>query len=212
MSVRRLFGHVAMLGAAAMLAGCQQPAAEVANPLPIAAAEYDRVFDASVRALRSMDFDVDRQDRRFGVVTTHPTGASSLFEPWRDDNTGSDQVMESTLNDQRRVARVLLKPAGAAEETVEASPPAEGPAEYQLAVEVTVERRHVPSRPLHTAAVSTGEIRGRRAGRVRSILTEEGTLESAWWPVGRDEQMERRLIAAIMEHAVQPSPAEGQGP
>ncbi len=185
------------LGLLAVLAlaigGCQQ-SVSMANPVPVAEHEYDRVFDQAVDVLRRHRFVVERQDRRFGVISTHPQVASSVFEPWRGDNTTARQVAENTLNLRRRRVRILIEPALTAD-TVEA-PDTQRP-RYELFVEVMLEQRQHPPTPLHTAEASLQASYTRDPGR-QSLETEKGLVASDWRPVGRDAELEQRLVAEIL--------------
>ncbi len=209
---------IVLIAAVMMLAGgCGRKVSTVENPIAITADEYDRVFEAAVDTLRDMRFIVDRKDRRFGVVTTQPLIASAVVEPWHADNTTGRQVWESTLNMQRRTVRVEIEPAvdEAAETADAAQAPAEaapepapaaaeaGAAGYRLRVLVAVDRRHLPNRPLHTAALPRvgAEYADRR---YRPLETEAGVEEPSWQPIGRDEHLERRLVEAILTRANAP--------
>jgi hypothetical protein len=190
--------------AAAVLGGCGPEAVDIDNPITVATDEYDRVFEASVEVLRDHRFVVNRQDRRFGLVSTHPRIASSVFEPWYDDNTTFDQAGANTINHQRRTAFVRIEPAGTPrlqDDPVELLAFPTWSDEYQLRVEVLVERRQLPDRQLTTAAV-TGTLYPRYAGsRERGVVTERGYEDSHWRPVGRDELLERRLVFDILSRA-----------
>ena len=197
--------------------GCTRAYVDVPNPLPIAEAEYNRVFDASVEILREMRFVVNRQDRRFGVVTTHPLDASSSVEPWHPDNVNTDDTFEATLNHHRRTVRVMLGPrqdegidetpgAVSTGDSDEAEPADARPAprsgskaDYGLYVEVQVERRHHPGLNLTSAAFAAVGFRG-RAGAV--MLTETGVEASHWEPMGRDPFLEREIVARIIRRSV----------
>lgn len=190
--------------AAVLLGGCAQAPAVTANPIEITAGEYDRVFDASIQALRDMRFTVDRKDRRFGVVTSQPLIASSAIEPWHRDNTSSRQVIQSTLHLQRRIVRVELAQA-------DPSPGARAEA-YRMSVQVQIERRYDPPAELNTALIGASSFRDVRKQLVKQT-TEAGVEKSRWANVGRDEQLEQRLIARILNAATRvpdPAPAEPQ--
>lgn len=183
------------------LPGCGRGVVQADNPAAVPPRDYDLVFDATVAALRDMHFTLDRQDRRFGVVTTQPMLAASVFEPWRADNTTGAQVAESTLNDQRRRVRVTLAPSAVEEE----------PAEYHLQVEVTVERRQMPRRQINSAAAVHLKF-DEGVNRSRELLTEAGLEKPHWRPMGRDPYLEQRLVADILRRAFRtaskPVPAE----
>jgi hypothetical protein len=182
----------------ALPGGCARELAQTPNPIEIAAGEYDRVFDASIQTLRDMRFTVERKDRRFGVVTTEPLPAASAIEPWHADNTTSQQVAQSTLHFQRRIVRIELAPAAA-----DARPDA-----YRMTVRVDVQRRYDAPKELNSAFIGAARFRDVRE-RNLAQRTETGLEESRWSPVGRDEQLEQRLIASILNLATrQPQPAE----
>lgn len=185
--------HLLAVVVIAFVAGCSQAVPDVSNPIPIATAEYDRVFDAAVMVLRDEHFVVARKDRRFGVVTTEPRTAASVFEPWHTDNSTAAQTTASTLNFDRRTVRVMINPAA---ET------ASGDGEYQLQVQVTLDRRHHPTRVLNTAAMGSVGVGHREATDYKPLLTETGVEESFWSPVGRDELLEKRLLAEILRRSV----------
>src|SRR5688572_16983036 len=71
------------------LAGCSHPVRPLTgfrpapNPVEVDAAEYDRVFEASVDVLRDAGFRVNRRDYRFGDVVTYPDTSPTVFEPWK---------------------------------------------------------------------------------------------------------------------------------
>ncbi len=193
---RPMAARTALLAAAVLLGGCAvQP---VAQPVPFQAQRYDSLYHRAVQALRDAGFEIDRQDYRFGVVTTHPLGAPTVFEPWNQTNTTLGQIAESTVNDQRRVARVYLEPAGseAADKPPDVAAGAATEAEdYQLRVEVLIERRSMAAR-----RVTSSTSRARMFNNLRQVpthLRDEGITRSEWIVIGRDEQLESRLLADI---------------
>ena len=195
--------------AAVPLAACQAP--DVANPFEIDREEYHAVYEATIESLREHRFAVNRQDRRFGVVTTRPLIAASVFEPWHDDNTTAHQVAMNTLNHQRRHVRVEIQPPDPAHPDIDAPDPADPDASvipegsYQLQVYVFLERRHHPPRNLHSGVFTDVDLR-RRPRSHQPLVTEEGRLESTWRPVGRDHELERRLIADIIRRSIDIEP------
>ncbi|MHC4997034.1 MAG: hypothetical protein ACYTGQ_18495 [Planctomycetota bacterium] len=182
-NLKRLAAPVLGLWIVSMgLAGCSRPISETANPTAIPTTDYDRVFDAAVKVLRENHFVVDRADRRFGVVTTEPRIASSVFEPWHTDN----------LNMRRRTARVRLSPRTADRDS-----------DYQLYVEVTCQTRHLPTRELNTAAM--GNIHSRNVhNRHYPVRTEAGLDEAYWLDSGVDERLSARLVEQILDEARSP--------
>jgi len=196
MNILRVAAIGAGMAIAAVTVGCQQ-VVSIDNPIRVADHEYDRVFDQTVEVLRGHQFVVERQDRRFGVISTRPQIASSLLEPWRGDNTTAEQVAQNTLNLRRRSVRVLLEPA------IDPNGMIDGPG-YQLYVEVRLEQRQHPPRMLNTATASSVASYGADAG-ARSVETAAGAERSFWRPIGRDERLEQRLVAEIIEPSARPA-------
>lgn len=178
--------------------------------LELRADEYDKVFDATVAALRDEQFLLDRVDRRLGVITTRPRAAASVLEPWKADNSTPAQAVESTLQYQRRVVRIEFGPLGGLEPAtgVEAmSPfgqvsPAEPffiPAEHRgtlvLNVRCIVERSHRPGLQIETTAVRRSNV------TIDPSLSERGVARQFWEPIARDARMETRLKRRIMRGA-----------
>jgi len=176
------FIAMVVLGMASGLVGCQKQITQIDSPLPVASQDYQIAFDATVEALRELNFIVDRQDRRFGVITTRPRIAGSIFEPWQADNNSLEQVGENTMNHRRRIVRVEMAQV-------------ETTGDYTLDVEVLVEQQQRSSQQLHTAATRQISFRGRSGGTRLGELSRD--VEVFWRQVGRDELMENRILGLI---------------
>ncbi|MAD19914.1 MAG: hypothetical protein CMJ52_06800 [Planctomycetaceae bacterium] len=176
---------------------------------------YDQAFQAAGEAVRKQGMPPVLTDRTGGVIEARPRLAGSVLEPWRIDNADAGQWGANTLNKQRRRVRfeflpVDFVPPEPRGEDVLTGPPLPGSTEgelrltdletfdgrVELRVWVYVEREH-----------RTGLRRGTwsRVGRtfatnpMETRSPEDGTTRSPglWTPVGRDEAMERRLLADI---------------
>lgn len=184
------------------LAGCGRQPVNIDNPIGLSTGEYHDVFDAGVAVLRDYRFELNRRDRRFGVITTQPLTASSVIEPWYPDNTTSDQVLESTLNHDRRTVRLMIEPidGGPMDRTATAGAAPTTPLAYQLRLEVLIERQHVPDQPLHTAVVGgLGFVRDTTT--THAYASERGSETAYWYPIGRDALLEQRLVRDILNQA-----------
>ena len=213
----RLLATVALLGLGLGLAGCHRSYKPAPNPVEIDPAEYDRIFRASVEVLRDYGFRVDRQDYRFGRVTSAPLASPTVFEPWINHNTTATQTAQSTLDFLRRTVTVSMEPS--AEESSEsrvqspeldraaASPNPELEAQnseplsppYHLRVEVLLENQQVPIRRLN------GSVSGSRFSSLTEVPTEwaDRNIAPAYWqPIGRDAHLEDRLARDIMERSL----------
>ncbi len=182
---------------AALGLGCSAPP-PVSNPAPVDPADYQATFDAAAAVLRDAGFALDRRDARFGQLTTEPKGSPTVFEPWRGDNVNTTRAVASTFGNLQRTVRVTLTPdTPDARETPDA-PAATRPAEptrYDLAVEVLIERYQSPTRRL------SGATQGSVFYNLNdnpAELARRGIAPGYWEPVGRDPQLEARLLRRIV--------------
>lgn len=194
------------------VAGCASSSrATIGNPVEIDVTEYDRIFRASVDVLQNKGFGIDRQDYRFGVVTSRPRSSPTAFEPWHRDNTTLAQTLESTTNYQRRRVAIRLIPADSlapAKQAESDSPSLARPdadatqadAGYLLEVQVVVEQVEAPTRQL------TGATGHRRMFRDLAAppdnLARRQITENYWRPVGRDKNLEQQLVADILRQSL----------
>jgi len=193
-----------------LVIGCTS-APSASAPVSIAADEYPRMFQAAIDVMRDEGFIVDRQDYRFGRITSKPLTAPTIMEPWRRSANTAKQAIDSTINDQRRVVVVMLEPVdksnpaslGADVSTLEQAVQSEalaGQGDYDVRVEVIIEQIQTPTRFL------TGSTRGNSIyGHLRSVpaeLDERGIGEVYWIPVGRDPYLEERLLRQIVRRSV----------
>lgn len=189
--------------------GCTAAPKSGPAPTRITPGEYPRMYHAAVAVLRDNGFVVDREDYRFGKVTSKPQIAGTIAEPWKPSSAGARGALESTTNQQRRVVIVSLEPLGApGSDTIDVddSPLAsiaadrEGAGDYQLRVEVVIERLQAPTRYL------TGAIHGESLFGEYHAVPEEwqrrGIPEAYWRAVGRDALLEQRLMEQIVRRSV----------
>ncbi len=198
--VNTIVGTALATLAGAALTGCAARPATVQNPIEIDASEYSRMFLASAAELRNQGFILDRQDFRFGVLTTKPVASPTALEPWHTANRTAAHAVDSTFNDQRRRVTVTFNPpeSGGADPSIGA---AATPDVYLLRVDVQIERRQVPLRYM------TGSTSGRNLmGTLRRApieLSQRGILGAYWQPIGRDPALEHHLMAAIVRASMQ---------
>lgn len=74
---------------------------------------FQAVWRATLEVLRRYDFEIDRQDRRAGVITTRPLLGKHFFEFWRRDAADPRDVAESTLQTIYRTVTVTIRPTSA---------------------------------------------------------------------------------------------------
>ena len=192
--------------------GCVRQVPAVSNPVATPGRDYDRIYRAAIEELRDRGFVVDRQDYRFGRVTAAPTRSPFVVEFWRPHHTTAEQVSSSTINHERRVIAVNLKPIDdpiydptlTAGEDVERRRPEF--TRYELHVEVMIERLQTPRQRLN------GSTAGARIhsdlDNVPLELRERGITSAYWQPVERDPYLERKLLDAILDRAAAMHEAE----
>lgn len=194
------------------------------------------MFEAARRTLTEAGFRIDEDAYRFGRLTTRPQSAPTLFEPFYGDNARLGDAVESTVNHQRRIARVFLDPSpegladgvgGAGAQVVDVEtgvvrdmmpvvPESQrggegvGAAAYELRVEVLIERWQNPR--AQVAGGSHGRAILTSLSRTPRELEDRGVVDSYWQPVRRDALMERRLLGAIVSRSLElDEPASNEG-
>jgi hypothetical protein len=176
--------------------------------LGIDPADYHDAFDAAMEASRIYGMPPLLRDRRQGVIETEPSLATSILEPWGDDNATLSQAVQNTRGFQRRRARFEFAPAD--ESSVDAwTPPANmGPdllgvetpgldlsaydGELELRVHVYVERAYSLG-----IRRSTWARRDTTRAWIDAPHSNGAIPKDFWTPVSRDEMFERRLLAAV---------------
>lgn len=222
---------VIVLGCLA-LGGCARNVVATPNPLDIDPAEYDRLYRAAQAVLRDHGFGLDRQDYRFGRITTQPLDAPTIAEPWRRTNTTARQALIATVNHYRRIATIAFVPVGEPvaepvaaaptpvaesnalvqitvdDESAAAATPAEGeaveslPAAPAYLMHVEVYLEQLQA-PTHRLSGSTDPPHVISAlGATPTELRERGIQGAYWQPMGRDPYLEQRLMREIVRRSI----------
>lgn len=148
--------------------------------------DAERLWSAIQDTLRSHHYELDRVDRRFGVITTLPAGSQQLFEFWRHDVATGRDLLESSLSPTRRRVEVTMN-AGE-----------DGGA---LRVEVSVLKQRLSSldRQFNNSGAAYqvfGEKLPATTGQPRVSHKDE-----QWLDLGRDAAMEDYLLRGILSRA-----------
>lgn len=146
----------------------------------------DRVWEAIQESLRRHRFQIDRVDRRAGVITTMPVTSQHFFEFWRHDVQTRRDAWEATLNPIRRWVEVTVQQTEDRQWT-------------SLAVVVHKERLSSPDRQFNTSGAVYqyfGDTLPSTTGLER--VTAEHTQ---WLDQGRDPAMEEYLLRDIAKRA-----------
>lgn len=148
--------------------------------------EADQFWDAIQETLRRYRFQLDRVDRRAGVITTMPVASQHFLEFWRHDVDTRDDLWEATLNPMRRW--VELSVARGSDN-----------AWQQLSIVVHKERLSSPDRQFNSTGAAYqyfGDSLPSTTGLIR--VTAE---HDQWLDQGRDPAMEDRLLRDILKRA-----------
>ena len=101
---------VAAVGALTL--GCANYTKPQVPPAPQTPAErnFDALWQGSLEVLGKYRFEIDRLDRRAGVITTRKMLARHWFEFWRPDAVSADDLAEGTVQTVYRQATVRIVP------------------------------------------------------------------------------------------------------
>ena len=183
---------------AALAGGCARHTVPVAPPAELTAAQrnFQAVWEGARETLKKYDFQLDRQDRRAGVITTLPMTGKHFTEPWRHDAVGPGQVAESTIQTLYLATTVRIRPTTPGAET------------YIPLVRVDVLRSARPQ-PQVTSASEAYDLfdlpSGRDDDKGKRLLLDSGRdpagrsipITDQLVPLGRNERLEARIAADI---------------
>jgi len=179
--------------------GCAAPRPTMDQPIEIDVSEYANVFDASVRVLREQGNVIDRQDYRFGVITTKPLLVPTILELWHSTNRMTNHALASTFNNHRRTVRVTIKPPESISETemgTSRSTVVESGKVYLFHVGVQIERLQIVTRYMSGSTAGNQVLKTLSSTPV--TLAQRGISSSSWQSIGRDPVLEQSLTAAII--------------
>lgn len=144
---------------------------------------YPLAWQAVLEVLRDHNFEPDRQDMRFGIITTEATISGQFFEFWRADAQSWYQWAESSVHTIRRsvIARFDRQDGSKGS--------------YVLTLEVKVQRKFMPQRQITTAGQALHMF-----GEKLPIYTGE-RIEAdqgvRWVELGSDQLLEQYLLDRI---------------
>lgn len=194
---------LALVTTATLSAGCASTRGPEVVTIP--ATEYDVAFQSAIDAVRSVGMPADLLDRRNGIVETNYRTAGTTLEPWRPDSSTITGTIESSINHERRKARIEFTPVRFVDETNTADT-LTGPdlvGEREDVVDLTRYDGRIEVRAWVQVERST--VVGKRVGtwsRRETSMTIDpdsglGPAQTFWTPVTRDTALERRLLRAI---------------
>lgn len=188
---QRLYISLSVLASILIHAGCLGPVRNDYTPtrdisMARESEEADRLWEAAQETLRRNRFQLDRVDRRAGVITTLPVGSQHFFEFWRRDVATNRDFWEATVNPLRRWVEINFLQED------------DGPWQ-KLSIVVHKERLSSLDRQFNSTGAALqyfGDNLPSTTGLVR--VTDE---YDRWLDLGRDPPLEDRLLEEIFERA-----------
>ena len=167
-----------------LLIGCAEQRKVRWEAIAVERASFDQVWDACLDSLEDRGLEVDREDRRFGLIVSEPTVGKQAFEFWRKDAVSSDDVMLSSLHTIRRVVAIQVT--------------TQGPMEFEVRVEAQAQRASIASDQLDNAAEAFELVRqhGVPAAPSRRDYVRP-QAEPVWVDVGREHALEQYILEDI---------------
>jgi hypothetical protein len=164
------------------------PAYWLAKPAveSIDAADFDKLWNASACAARDLLFQIDREDRRSGLLTSTPSVSPQWFEPWRRELQTFDDLKQSSAATIRRTLYFNIDRSGNG---------------YRVTPKVLVERQAIVERRVSGQLTRSYFRNDPAAGTTGSRAADAGVLlpDSYWYAIGRDEPLEQELARRIRE-------------
>jgi hypothetical protein len=181
--LHRIIPPLVFLALAVAGPGCSEPVAIPPEPL-LVQTEPDQIWQLCQAELKKRGFQLDRVDRRSGVIETYPLTSKQWFEFWCKDVITDRDLAESSLHTiRRRISMIVL----AAPEN-----------HYWLQCRAAVERLSAPLE-LTSGQVRVRDIFAQSAGRIPTPQVSEKRKKypPQWLPIGQDHALENDILQAI---------------
>jgi len=171
----------------AIFTGCAQKQRQpVAAVKPLCMVNMDKVEFMKVAedVLTKMYFAIEKADTDSGVLRTRPLSGAQFFELWRSDNAGGFNTAEANLSSIRRTAELQVSE--------------EAGGQLCVACRVLTERLDIPEQKDVTSSGRAYTLFSRSGQSIQEIkLNKEQEAKMAWIDMGRDAQLETRILSRI---------------
>ena len=183
---RRTLTFTILVGLA-FAVGCHKPAPPQGPTAEfIQHDDVDPLWQAAQSVLRKHDFQVDRQDLAAGVIETLPTTSQHFSEFWRQDVADPYSFGQATMHTMQRKATVRFIRAPGSQWTIE--------------LEVDVYRLSTPEHQVTSASSALLAFSGGLPTATGQVGVN-ASKQREWVPLGRDGEMESRLLSQIFKAA-----------
>ncbi|HEY8747643.1 MAG TPA: hypothetical protein VIM11_06705 [Tepidisphaeraceae bacterium] len=150
----------------------------------ITSTDFDKIWNACRNSLIADGFLIDRLDYRDGVITTLPLVSKQFYEVWRMDVVTVHDLAQSSLGTMRRTVRIDIRrqPDGT----------------YRACPKVVVDRFSLLAKRI-TSVAQYRSVFALTTSDLRLSTEEDGpnVVAQYWYPVARDYNLEKDLIASI---------------
>jgi hypothetical protein len=178
------------LAVVAITTGCAQKQRQSeAAVKPLCMVNMDKVEFMKVAedVLVGMQFAIEKADTESGVLRTRPLSGAQFFELWRSDNAGGFNTAEANLNSIRRTAELQVSEEASGELCVMCS--------------VLTERLDIPEQKDITNSGRAYQLFSRSGQKIQKLeLNKEQQEQMAWIDMGRDVQLETKILSRIEDH------------
>ncbi len=176
---------IAIVLSALVLIGCAEKCQPQWDAVAADNASFNQVWDACLDSLEGRGFEIDRRDRRFGLIVSEPVVGKQFFEFWRNDTADLHELLNSSLHTIRRMVTIRIAK--------------QGPMQFQVNVEAHAQRVSLPGDQLDNAAEAF-ELLGRQG--VPTSPTRSDYLspraEPIWVDIGRERALEQAIMRDIV--------------
>ena len=147
---------------------------------------FDRLWDAAEHVSEDYLFQIDRRDRRAGLLTTVPNVSAQWFEVWRRELQTARDKLISSISSHRRTIYWQFEHTGDT---------------YTVTPRVIVERQALDEQRISGVLSKAYFRRDPLAQFPGSMERDEGIIlpESYWYPVGRDFTLEKKLVEKVQQ-------------
>jgi hypothetical protein len=181
------------------LFGAGQPAAPLANPLPVPVVDLDFAWE-QIAAVVEENFKIQHEERvrlagdilTEGRIDTVPLIASTTLEPWRTDATSFHDRLESTLQSMRRRCYIRVIPVQGA---------------FLVDLHVVKDLEVLPQPTMAVNGMALFNMRDQGVDRISEPLpsladppgapSRPAAPMAGWTEVGRDVGLEQVMLAKI---------------
>lgn len=176
-----------LLALFALASGCHKPAPPQGPTAEfIQHDDVDPLWQAAQSVLRKHDFQIDRRDLAAGVIETLPTTSQHFSEFWRQDVADPYSFAQATMHTMQRKAIVrFIRAAGS---------------QWSFEVEVDVYRLSTPEHQVTSASSALLAFSGGLPTATGQVGVN-ASKQREWVPLGRDGELESRLLSQIFKAA-----------